>query len=146
VPLQTSGAKHGEERSAKKKTARKNNDVSNHASMMRLNKCVRREDFFPHLPEDKEALKAMFVLCYRNATARKRAEEQAKRANDLHVEKLRCKWSCAIQEVDLRAAGRSLECGELMQMLLDFARDWSGNRSARTMCRCGPNPSTNCGE
>jgi len=79
---------------------------------------------FPHLPEDKEALKAMLCSLLQERDREKaRAEEQAKRANDLHVENLRLQVELArYRKWTYGPRADRLSAGELMQMLLDFAQ------------------------
>jgi len=79
---------------------------------------------FPNLPEDKESLKAMLCSLLRERDREKqRAQEQTKRADDLHVENLRLQVALARYKKWYYGprADRLPSSGDLAQVLLDFA-------------------------
>src|ERR1035438_1533951 len=79
---------------------------------------------FSNLPEDNQSLKAMLCSLLQERDREKaRAEEQAKRANDLHVENLRLQVQLARYKKWYYGprADRLASNGELAQMLMDFA-------------------------
>jgi transposase len=83
----------------------------------------------PNLPEDEEALKAMAAtLLGERDQERQRAEEQARRANDLHIEILRLQVELARYKKQCYGprADQLHSEGELAQLLLTFAEALDG--------------------
>jgi len=80
----------------------------------------------PHLPEDHESLKAMLCSLLRERDREKqRAQEQTKRADDLHVENLRLQVELARYKKWYYGprADRLPSNGDLAQVLLAFAEE-----------------------
>ena len=81
---------------------------------------------FPNLPEDNESLKAMLCsLLQERDCEKQRAQEQTKRADDLHVENLRLQVELARYKKWYYGprADRLAASGDLAQVLLDFAEE-----------------------
>ena len=80
----------------------------------------------PNLPEDNQSLKAMLCSLLQERDREKaRAQEQAKRADDLHVENLRLQVELARYKKWYYGprADRLPSSGDLAQVLLDFAQE-----------------------
>jgi len=79
---------------------------------------------------------------------KQRAQEQTKRADDLHVENLRLQVELARYQKWYYGprADRLRSSGDLLQMLLDFAAETGAPaETTRTMFRHRRSPSTSCG-
>src|ERR1035437_10840825 len=74
--------------------------------MMRLNQCARREDFFPPLTGRQPIAEGDVVFSAAGTRQRKAASRPT-----ISRESAAAGGTGAIQEVDLWAAGRPLECG-----------------------------------
>jgi hypothetical protein len=80
----------------------------------------------PNLPEDNESLKSMLCsLLWERDREKQRAQEQTKRADDLHVENLRLQVELARYKKWYYGprADRLPSSGNLAQVLLDFAEE-----------------------
>src|ERR1017187_9581845 len=86
--------------------------------MMRLNQCARREDFFPPLTGRQPIAEGDVVFSAAGTRQRKAASRPT-----ISRESAAAGGTGAIQEVDLWAAGRSLECGRAGTDADGFCRD-----------------------
>jgi hypothetical protein len=100
------------------------------------------------LPDDNQALKAMLAALMGERDKQSQlAEEQSRRANDLHVENLRLqleleryrKWYYGPR------ADRLQSPGDLAQMLLTFAEEMGASRLIRTTFHRAANRQKNFG-
>jgi transposase len=80
------------------------------------------ETALPHLPEDSASLKEMLrALLVERDREKQRAEEQCKRADDLHIQNLRLQQELArLKKWYYGPRADRLTSGELAQVLLDF--------------------------